>query len=214
MDAFSQILSGVVLRGALFFNAEFYSPWGFIAPTGQELARSLAPDAPHLLIYHFLIEGSGLVRLGNDLPIKLEPGDVIVVPHGDAHQMCSAQGVANKPSEAMAAKLQARDLSALQTGGGGEVARFVCGFMVCAPLLCRPILQACHPYSKSTCGPTDRAISWRTHCFIWSRRQRLEMPEVKRCWRKCLKRFSLTRCVGISPACRNKRSAGWPPRAI
>ena len=58
MDPFSQILSGVVLKGALFFNAEFSAPWGFNAPTAQELAPFLAPDAPHLLVYHFLVEGS------------------------------------------------------------------------------------------------------------------------------------------------------------
>ena len=142
MDAFSQILSGVVLKGALFFNAEFSAPWGFIAPAGRELARLLAPDAQHLLIYHFLVEGSGVVRLGNDVPIRLEPGDVIVVPHGDPHEMCSTHGVALKLSEAMKAKLQAHDLSPLQTGGGGDLARFVCGFMVCDPLLCRPILRS------------------------------------------------------------------------
>jgi hypothetical protein len=39
MDAFSQILSGVVLKGALFFNAEFSAPWGFNAPPAQELTR-------------------------------------------------------------------------------------------------------------------------------------------------------------------------------
>jgi AraC-like DNA-binding protein len=156
VDAFSQILSGVVLKGALFFNAEFSAPWGFIAPAGQELARLLAPDAQHLLIYHFLLEGSGVVRLGNDVPIRLEPGDVIVVPHGDAHEMCSAQGVALKLSDAMKTKLQARDLSALQTGGGGEVARFVCGFMVCDPLLCRPILQSLPPAFKVNLR-TDRS---------------------------------------------------------
>jgi hypothetical protein len=159
MDPFSQILSGVVLKGALFFNAEFSAPWGFNAPTAQELAPLLAPDAPHLLVYHFLVEGSGIVRLGNEAPIELEPGDVIVVPHGDAHVMCSAQGVARKLSEAMMTKLQARDLSALQTGGGGEVARFVCGFMVCDPLLCRPILQSL-PQAFKVNLRTDRSGQW------------------------------------------------------
>jgi len=140
MDPFSEILRGVVLRGALFFNAEFSAPWGFNAPPAQDLAPLLAPDAPHLLIYHFLIEGSGLVRIENQPPIRLEPGDVIVLPHGHAHEMCSAEGVGDKLSEPMTAKLQARDLSTMQAGGGGEVTRFVCGFMACDPLLCRPIL--------------------------------------------------------------------------
>jgi AraC-like DNA-binding protein len=158
MDPFSQILSGVVLKGALFFNAEFSAPWGFNAPTAQELAPFLAPNAPHLLVYHFLVEGSGMVRLGNET-IKLEPGDVIVVPHGDAHVMCSAEGVARKLSAAMMAKLQTHDLSAMQSGGGGEVARFVCGFMVCDPLLCRPILQNLPPAFKVNLR-TDKSGQW------------------------------------------------------
>ena len=159
MDPFSQILSGVVLKGALFFNAEFSAPWGFNAPTARDLAPFLAPDAPHLLVYHFLIEGSGVVRLRDDAPIKLEPGDVIVVPHGDAHMMYSGQGVERKLSEAMFAKLQTRNLSAMQTGGGGEVARFVCGYMVCDPLLCRPILQSLPPAFKVNLR-TDRSGQW------------------------------------------------------
>lgn len=165
MDAFSQILSGVVLKGALYFNAEFSAPWGFNAPTGRELAPLLAPDAPHLLIYHFLVEGSGMVRLGDEAPIELVPGDVVVVPHGDAHQMCNAQGTAPKLSAAMIAKLQTRDLSAMQAGGGGEVARFVCGFMVCDPLLCRPILQSLPPAFKVNLR-TDRSGQWLENTLL------------------------------------------------
>ncbi len=165
MDAFSQILSGVVLKGALFFNAEFSAPWGFNAPTARELAPLLAPDAPHLLIYHFLVEGAGMVRLENEAPIPLEPGDVVVMPHGDAHDMCSVQGIVHKLPEAMIAKLHARDLSAMQTGGGGEVARFVCGFMVCDPLLCRPILDSLPPAFKVNLR-TDRSGHWLENTLL------------------------------------------------
>jgi hypothetical protein len=48
-----------VLKGAMFFSAEFSAPWGFDAPAAQDLAPMLAPGAPHLLIYHFLVEGFG-----------------------------------------------------------------------------------------------------------------------------------------------------------
>jgi len=165
LDPFSQILSGVVLKGALFFNAEFSAPWGFSAPPAQDLAPVLSPDAPHLLIYHFLVEGSGIVRLGNGAPISLEPGDVLVVPHGDAHEMCSAQDAGSKQSEAMIAKLQTRNLSAMQLGGGGEVARFVCGYMVCDPLLCRPILQSLPPAFKVNLR-TDKSGQWLENTLL------------------------------------------------
>jgi len=32
MDAFSEILSGFNLNGAVFFTAEFSAPWGFSYP--------------------------------------------------------------------------------------------------------------------------------------------------------------------------------------
>jgi hypothetical protein len=62
MDAFSEILSGVKLNGALFFNADFSAPWGFAAPASMALAPSLAPGAPHLVIYHLVIEGRAVAR--------------------------------------------------------------------------------------------------------------------------------------------------------
>ena len=47
MDAFSEILTGVKLNGALFFNADFSAPWGFATPAAPTLARAFAPeDAP------------------------------------------------------------------------------------------------------------------------------------------------------------------------
>jgi hypothetical protein len=36
MDVFSEILSGVVLKGALYFNAEFSAPWGFNTPPAPD----------------------------------------------------------------------------------------------------------------------------------------------------------------------------------
>jgi|SRR5687768_8955999 len=86
----SEILHGVVLKGALYFNAEFSAPWGFRTPATAELAQLLTPGAPHLLIYHFWLGARGIARLEGDLEIALTAGDVIVVTHGDPHEMCSA----------------------------------------------------------------------------------------------------------------------------
>ena len=112
MEVFSEILRGVVLKGALYFNAEFSAPWGFNTPPAGELAELLAQDAPHLVIYHFVVEGSGVLRLGSDLQIELKAGDVVVVTNGDRHEMCSAVGVGDRLSDAMKAKLRAHDLTA------------------------------------------------------------------------------------------------------
>ena len=92
MDALSDILSGVKLSGALYFSAEFSAPWGFSSPPSNTLARMLAPGAAHLVIFHFVIEGEALVQLADGPSTVLTRGDVIVLPHGDAHQMTSGKG--------------------------------------------------------------------------------------------------------------------------
>ena len=89
MDAFSEILSGVKLNGALFFNADFSAPWGFATPASKALAPSLAPGALHLVIYHLVIEGRAVARLGDGEWLSLGPGDVVIFPHGDPHLVTS-----------------------------------------------------------------------------------------------------------------------------
>jgi AraC-like DNA-binding protein len=143
----------------LYFNAEFSAPWGFRTPATEKLTQLLTPGAPHLMIYHFLIEGSGVIRLAGDLEIALAAGDVIVVTHGDSHEMCSAVDVAPKLSGEMEAKLRRHDFTPMLAGGGGDVARFVCGFMVCDPLLCSPILRSL-PAAFKVNLRTDPAGHW------------------------------------------------------
>ena len=63
MDAFSQILSGVKLNGAVFFSAEFSAPWGFSTAPSDKIAAELAPGVAHLVLYHFVIDGGALVRI-------------------------------------------------------------------------------------------------------------------------------------------------------
>ena len=58
MDAFSEVLSGVRLKGAMFFSAEFSAPWRLSTPHCRMLASTLAPGAPHIVIYHFVVDGS------------------------------------------------------------------------------------------------------------------------------------------------------------
>ena len=49
MDAFSEILSGVKLNGAVFFTAEFSAPWGFTTPASKVMTEKVAPGAAHLV---------------------------------------------------------------------------------------------------------------------------------------------------------------------
>jgi len=142
MDAFSEILSGVKLSGAVFFSAEFSAPWGFTTPNTRVIAATVAPHAAHLVLYHLLIEGNAVVEMGDGQTMALAPGDVVIFPHGDPHHMSSGRDARPPfPNYGITPKIKGRDLSPLRAGGGGPISRFVCGYMTCDPHLSRPILN-------------------------------------------------------------------------
>jgi AraC-like DNA-binding protein len=141
MDAFSQILSGLQLTGAVFFCAEFSAPWGYSAPASKVVAVNAGFRAEHLVMYHLLTDGTATAELPDGTRMELGPGDIVVFPQGDPHHVYSGGAQRPFPNYGISAKIKARDLSPLVAGGGGEVTRFVCGYMSCDAQLCRPILQ-------------------------------------------------------------------------
>jgi AraC-like DNA-binding protein len=166
MDAFSEILSGVKLNGALFFSAELTAPWGFASPASNLLAPMLAPGAPHLVIYHFVIDGGAFVRLPDGHSVELGPGDIVVLPQGDPHQMTSGSAVTTTSlTSAIISKVKSRDLSPMQAGGGGAPARYVCGYMACDPFLSRPILNGLPPVFKVNIR-TDHSGRWLENSIL------------------------------------------------
>jgi AraC-like DNA-binding protein len=149
MDAFSEILSGVKLNGAVFFTAEFSAPWGLSVPASNIAAATLGLGAAHLLLYHLVVEGGAVIELTDGQCTELKPGDVVIFAHGDPHHMSSGTGVKRPfPNYGITPKIKPRDLSPLQAGGGGEISRFVCGYMTCDPYLSRPILSGLPPVFK------------------------------------------------------------------
>ena len=160
MDAFSEILSGVKLNGAVFFTAEFSAPWGFSTPASKVMAAKVAPGAAHLVLYHLLIDGGAVVEMEDGQSIALAPGDVVIFPHGDPHHMSSGKATRPPfPNYGITPKIKARDLSPLRAGGGGAVSRFVCGYMTCDPHLSRPILNGLPPVFKVNVR-TDPSGHW------------------------------------------------------
>jgi len=160
MDAFSEILSGVKLSGAVFFAAEFSAPWGITMPASSVMSARLAPGASHIVLYHLLIEGKSLVQMFDGEEITLVAGDIVIFPNGEPHHMSSGKDAAQPfPNYGIAAKVEARDLRPLHAGGGGAVSRFVCGYMTCDAHLCRPILSGLPAVFKVNIR-TDKSGHW------------------------------------------------------
>jgi len=141
MDALSEVLKIVKLNGALFFNAEFSAPWCVASSQSSRIAPLLCPGADHVIIYHYLTEGRAFANLDGGEKRELGAGDVVIFPHGDAHVLGNGAG---RPVDSF--KLFAKNLNhglkAARHGGGGELTRFVCGYMACDPRLSGVVLAA------------------------------------------------------------------------
>ena len=159
MDAFSEVLSGVRLKGAMFFSAEFSAPWRLATPHCSVLAPSLPSGAAHIAVYHFVVEGTARVGVADDEHVDLSPGDVVVFPHGDSHHLSAGGATIPVESSALLKRIMSGDMSPLQAGGGGALTRFVCGYLTLDPLLCGPILDSLPPMLKVNVR-TDRAGQW------------------------------------------------------
>ncbi|QNA98670.1 AraC family transcriptional regulator [Massilia sp. Se16.2.3] len=92
-DTLSDVLRSVRLRGAVFYQIGFPAVWAVEAPPMSELGRLLFPDAEHVMEYHVLAKGSGWATMAGLAPVRLREGDVVIVPHGDAHVLSSDQSL-------------------------------------------------------------------------------------------------------------------------
>lgn len=127
MDALSDVLRMIRLRGALFLNGEFRAPWCVDAPTGADLAQVLLPGAKHLAICHLVVEGQCWVKLSRGEPVHLRVGDIVVFPHGDSHLMGSGLQFAPTHIDHVV-QIRMPELNLVRYGGDGERAVLVCGW--------------------------------------------------------------------------------------
>ena len=140
MDVLSEVLKLVKLEGAIYYNAEFTEPWGFRAPPSCVLAPHFTPAGSHVIIYHLLTEGRGFAGLEFGKRIPLTAGDVVIFPHGDPHILGNGAQVEPVDQEHELHRIFAQGLKLARGGGGGEVTKFVCGYMSCDPQLSRVFL--------------------------------------------------------------------------
>lgn len=94
LDPLSDVLRSVRLRGSVFFQVSCRDQWAAHAPASKEIAPVVMPGADHVIEYHLLTKGEGWVAVDGEPPLRLRAGDIVMLPHGDAHVVSSAPGVA------------------------------------------------------------------------------------------------------------------------
>jgi AraC-like DNA-binding protein len=147
-DVLSDVLRTVRLSGALFFPMKTSSPWVDEVPHAGTFASIVLPGAQHVVSYHIIRKGRCWAALRGQPAVRLEAGDVLVVPHGDPYVMSSAPGLrSDVPPQAVLEFFSqmasaSAPLEVIEGGGGPERAHVVCGFLGCDIHPFNPVLEA------------------------------------------------------------------------
>ena len=80
LDPLSDILTRLRLQGTLYFRTAFSAPWGEGVPSYRNVAR-----------FHYADRGDCKVRIASSgTVVDVRQGDLIIIPHGAAHDLLSA----------------------------------------------------------------------------------------------------------------------------
>ncbi len=152
-DPLSDVLRAVRLKGAVFFLWDVSWPYVTPVPAGDTFAPIILPGAQQAISYHIVTHGSAWGGLIGEQPVRLEAGDILLIPHGDAYamsssaSMCTNARVEVEPALGFFRQMAAGELPFVVREGGGEPrsTRVVCGFLGCDVRPFNPVLAALPP---------------------------------------------------------------------
>jgi hypothetical protein len=114
VDPLTDVLDLSRVRGALMAHVRAGAPWGLELPE--------SPGAS----FHAVTAGTAWLRLADEEPLQLMPGDVVLLPSGSAHRISSTPtGRCVAYDRAAKAQQMSAD-GELAIGGAGAVTTFVC----------------------------------------------------------------------------------------
>jgi AraC-like DNA-binding protein len=87
-------------------------------------------------------------RAGEGDRIVLDAGDGVIFPHGDAHIIENGRPIKTVELFEELARIFSQGLRLMRSGGGGDVTKFVCGYMACEPQLSKIFLNGLPPVFK------------------------------------------------------------------
>ena len=169
MDALSDVLRVIRLTGAVFLSAEFTAPWSVLTERGPSDGASNMPGGAHSVHYHLVTQGECLATLPGETPIRVQAGDLLLFPHGDAHILASAPHLKAVPTTDLLSPSEPGGvIHRLVHGGGGVTTRMVCGFLACDARLFKPLLLALPRILKIRAqeGPLSSWIETSLHSAV------------------------------------------------
>lgn len=145
-DVLSDVLSSVRLTGSMLFLVRARAPWRTHAPQARRFAPLVLPTAQHLVSFHAVTRGGCWAGLAGAPMRRLDAGDVLVVPHGDAYLLAdpadAPPGYGDDEAIEFFRHMAAGELAPVVDAGsaGSAGTEFVCSFLGCDARPFNPVL--------------------------------------------------------------------------
>lgn len=145
-DVLSDIFDVIRLRATLYFRTNYTPPWAITVPAYRQTVR-----------FHLVIQGRCHVGLSSGNGVDIGPGDLIVIPRGQAHVLSDAPGRTPAPLESVIRDSGYDGSGVFVLGAGNPTAstQMVCGHFGFTEGADHPLLRALPESIVMT--PADRA---------------------------------------------------------
>jgi len=147
VDAFSDVLRVIRLAGGVFLEAEFTAPWCISGQLSSSDCKPFQVTPRHVIASHFVAAGHMRLRVASGDMIDVRAGELVLLPHNDAHTFGSDLNVAVMPARQVIQPPQGGGISRINYGGGGEVTQLLCGFLGSETSF-SPLLESLPPLLK------------------------------------------------------------------
>jgi AraC-like DNA-binding protein len=128
-DPLAEVLQDFRLSGSNYCRSELRAPWG------------LELDSRCGAKFHFVAEGGCYLRHGSADPLRLETGDLVLLPHGGAYALTDAPNRLTVPAESLPREEIGQNAMLLRYGGTGELTTLVGGAVRFGDWRLHPLLQ-------------------------------------------------------------------------
>jgi AraC family transcriptional regulator, alkane utilization regulator len=114
-DVLTDILQELRLQGTLYCYARLGAPWGFGIPQRE------------IVGFHLVTSGTCWLHVGQDLPLQLHEGDLVILPHGHAHAVTDCPTSAVTRLEDLLEEQPDKHTAHFTQDGDGDVSTLICG---------------------------------------------------------------------------------------
>jgi len=117
-DALGETLYSLRLNGVIYAQSELTAPWGIEMPpmSGK-------------MMFHIVTQGSCWLKLPTQESIRLESGELLLLPKGEGHSICSEESIQCEPFFDIEVSQLSERFEFMRYGGGGTQTLLTCGVL-------------------------------------------------------------------------------------